>query len=272
MRYVWTIPASPRWGGHPDDTGEGLWTEIQGLVQNRAGALRVQHIAAHRDGWKEDDPVDAWTAEWNDRADREAGAAQFLRGRNFLESRQKLVDEHHKMRMVLQQLQKLHMEISNFRLHAKRPDDEEVGDQDAALRVWWHGRLLHADASWQGRFDPNWLAHLPGSDLAGTFGMKFSRAMPLWLQEQNMEENGRTTRWTWLEIAVCWLWNFADKLLMPTTNGCWEDSPRGSRHCPTVAATVHLVRRFFHQLDAFLGCEVNFCNGQSLLPLAVRPP
>ena len=176
------------------------------------------------------------------------------------------------MRMVLQQLQKLHVEISNFRVHAKRLDDEEEGDQDAALRVWWHGRLLRADTSWQGRFDPNWLAHLPGSDLAGTFGMKFSRAMPLWLQEQNMEENGRTTRWTWLEIAVCWLRNFADKLLMPTTNGCWEDSPRGSRHCPTVAATVHLVRPFFHQLDAFLGCEVNFCNGQSLLPPAVRPP
>ena len=86
--------------------------------------LRVQHIAAHRDGWKEDDPVDAWTAEWNDRADREAGAAQFLRGRDFLESRQKLADEHHKMCGILQQLHKLHMEILNFRLRAEVPDDE----------------------------------------------------------------------------------------------------------------------------------------------------
>ena len=46
----------------------------------------------------------------------------------------------------------------------------------------------------------------------GTFGMKFSRAMLQWLQEQNMEENGRTTRWTWLETAVYWFRNFADKL------------------------------------------------------------
>ena len=34
-------------------------------------------------------------------------------------------------------------------------------------------RLLHADSSWLFAMDPNWLIHLPGSDLVARFGMKF---------------------------------------------------------------------------------------------------
>ena len=40
-------------------------------------SLLAQHIAAHQLGWIEEDPVDAWPAEWNDGADQEAGAAHF---------------------------------------------------------------------------------------------------------------------------------------------------------------------------------------------------
>ena len=93
-----------------------------------------------------------------------------------------------------------------------------------------------------------------------------------WLQDQRDEETAQAIRWTWLEIALYWLKNFDDKLPMPTTSGTWEDALRGGRHRPTVAAIVHLVRRFFHHLGPFLGMEILFSNGQSLLPLAVHPP
>ena len=256
----------------PEDPGDGLWMDIQGLVSGRAGALYVQHIAAHRAGWKENDPVDAWTAEWNDRADREAGAAHLLRGQAFLGCREQLLRTHRESLRRLQLTQKLHMDISNHRLQAVPHDDEEEGDHDSAMRAWRHGRLLHADSSWLFAMDPNWLIHLPGSDLVARFGMKFSRAMIQWLHDQRDDAHSLNTRWTWLEIAIYWLKHFDDKLPTPTSSGTWEDSLRGGRHRPTVAAIVHLVRRFFHQLGPFLGVAILFSSGQSLLPLAVHPP
>ena len=256
----------------PEDPGDGLWMDIQGLVSGRAGALYVQHIAAHRAGWKENDPVDAWTAEWNDRADREAGAAHLLRGQAFLGCREQLLRTHRESLRRLQLTQKLHMDISNHRLQAVPHDDEEEGDHDSAMRAWRHGRLLHADSSWLFAMDPNWLIHLPGSDLVARFGMKFSRAMIQWLHDQRDDAHSLNTRWTWLEIAIYWLKHFDDKLPTPTSSGTWEDSLRGGRHRPTVAAIVHLVRRFSHQLGPFLGVAILFSSGQSLLPLAVHPP
>ena len=256
----------------PEDPGDGLWMDIQGLVSGRAGALYVQHIAAHRDGWKENYPVDAWTAEWNDRADREAGAAQLLRGQDFMGCRDQLLRAHRQSLRRLQLTQKLHMDVSNHRLQAGHQEDEEEGDHDSAMRAWRHGRLLHADSSWLFAMDPNWLIHLPGSDLVARFGMKFSRAMIQWLHDQRDAEDSLDTRWTWLEIAIYWLKYFDDKLPTPTSFGTWEDSLRGGRHRPTVAAIVHLVRRFFHFLSSFLGVDILFSSGQSLLPLAVHPP
>ena len=93
-----------------------------------------------------------------------------------------------------------------------------------------------------------------------------------WLHDQRDDAHSLNTRWTWLEIAIYWLKHFDDKLPTPTSSGTWEDSLRGGRHRPTVAAIVHLVRRFFHQLGPFLGVAILFSSGQSLLPLAVRPP
>ena len=256
----------------PEDHGDGLWVDIQGLVSGRAGALLVQHIAAHRAAWRENDPVDAWTAEWNDRADREAGAAQLLRGPDFMGCRDRLLHAHKESLHQLQLAQKLHLDISNHRLQAVPHDDEEEGDQDSAMRDWRHGRLLHADSSWLSAMDPNWLIHLPGSDLVARFGMKFSRAMIQWLHDQRDGENSLETRWTWLEMAIYWLKTFEDKLPSPTSRGTWEDALRGGRHRPTVAAVVHLVRRFFHFVGPFLGVDILFSSGQSLLPLGFFPP
>lgn len=76
----------------PEDHGDGMRVEIQSLVRFYTyGRLLVQHIASHRCSWKEDDPVDEWTAAWNDRADREAGAAQMLRGQEFMVLRDNLL-------------------------------------------------------------------------------------------------------------------------------------------------------------------------------------
>ena len=93
-----------------------------------------------------------------------------------------------------------------------------------------------------------------------------------WICDQRDEDGSLDTRWTWLEMAIYWLKHFDDKIPTPTSKGTWEDALRGGRHRPTVAAIVHLVRRFFHQLGPFLGADILFSNGQSLLPLAVHPP
>ncbi|CAL1159230.1 unnamed protein product, partial [Cladocopium goreaui] len=77
----------------------------------------AQHIAAHQLGWIEEDPVDAWPAEWNDGADQEGSrGSPFLRGPLFLVGRERLLAEHHGMCQQLTQLQKLHLDISEFRL------------------------------------------------------------------------------------------------------------------------------------------------------------
>ena len=178
----------------PEDQGDGLWVEIQGLLRGRAGKLLVQHIAAHRAGWREDDPVDAWTADWNDRADREAGGAHFLRGQAFLECRAQLIQAHKESLRHLQLVQKLHIDISNHRFHAAPQEEEEEGDHDSAMRAWRHGRVLHADTNWLTFVDPNWLVHLPGSDLVARFGMRFSRAMIQWICDQRDDDGSLDTR------------------------------------------------------------------------------
>lgn len=77
----------------------------------------AQHIAAHQLGWIEEDPVDAWPAECNDGADQEGSrGSPFLRGPLFLVGRERLLAEHHGMCQQLTQLQKLHLDISEFRL------------------------------------------------------------------------------------------------------------------------------------------------------------
>lgn len=133
----------------PEDDGEGLWVEIQSPVRHRSGSVVVQHVAAHRASWAELDPVDEWTALWNDRADREAGAAQLLRGTEFMELRDRLPADVQHTGKQLAALQKLHLEISTVRLETADVD-EDGGDEEGALRDWCSSRQLHADGSWIG--------------------------------------------------------------------------------------------------------------------------
>ena len=94
--------------------------------------------------------------------------------------------------------------------------------------------------------------HLPGSDLVATiWDAVFKGHDSMDLQDQRDDDGSLDTRWTWLEMAIYWLKHFDDKIPTPTSKGTWEDSLRGGRHRPTVAAIVHLVRRFFHQLGTF---------------------
>eukprot|EP00435_Cladocopium_sp_Y103_P067258 s191_g29.t1 len=91
----------------PDDLGDGLWCEIQELVRCRSATIYVQHIAAHRMEYQEADPVDAWTAKWNEKADQAAAAAHFLRSPDFLACRNRLLAQHHEGCELLGQLQAL---------------------------------------------------------------------------------------------------------------------------------------------------------------------
>lgn len=93
------------------------------------------------------------------------------------------------------------MEISTYRLQALEPDDDGA-DEDDTMRVWCLARQLHADGSRINDLDESWLVRLPGSSLAQTFGMRFSRAMMSWLLEQSEAEDMIVTRWTWLELSV----------------------------------------------------------------------
>ena len=215
--------------------------------------------------------MDEWTASWNDRADRKAGSAQFLRGPDFLHTRNALLSEHRSQVHHLRLLHKLHLDISNCRLLAEPVEDEETGDLDAALRDWWHGRLLNADGSWLDELRPNWLALLPGPALAEKFGLRFSRAMIQWLCDQSAEEDAVSVRWTWLELAVYWLHYHPHLLPRSTSPGHWEDTLRGGQS-PTVASALHLIRCFFRCLGTFVECDVSHCTSVSLFYLDVTPP
>ena len=255
----------------PADPGDGLWHEVQSALQGRAGELRVHHVAAHRNSWQQDDPVDEWTAQWNDRADREAGAAQLRRGTGFMQLRTALLAEHHTKLHHLRLLHQLHLDISTCRLFSEPVEDEDLGDQEAALRDWWHGRLLDADGGWFNELRPNWLALLPGSNLADKFGLRFARAMIQWLVDQGAEVDAVAIKWSWLELAVYWLHYYPHLLPRSSSPGRWEDMLRGEQ-CPTVASAVHLCRCFFSCLGDFLECDVSHCTNLSLFYLDVFPP
>ena len=58
------------------ETNEDLWEEIAlCLLALPAGAFRIQHVASDRDPDAQADEVDAWTAQWNAFADRQARRA-----------------------------------------------------------------------------------------------------------------------------------------------------------------------------------------------------
>ena len=86
------------------------------------------------------------------------------------------------------------------------------------------GRLFDADGGWLDGLDTNWLALLPGSELADTFGLRFSRSMIQWLCDQGAEADVVSVRWTWLDLSIYWLHHFPH---LPSSPGRWEDMLRG---------------------------------------------
>eukprot|EP00435_Cladocopium_sp_Y103_P019223 s3975_g4.t1 len=258
----------------PEDLGGGLWVEIQELVNQRTAMLRVQHVAAHRTELYEADPVDAWTAKWNARADWEAASAQYLRPQDFLNCRNRLLAHHREGCELLGQLQALHLDISEHRL-ANPEVDEEEDPSDLTLRVWWEQRCWEADGSWIGQIDDQWPGTLPGSTLAQKFGLLFPRRMISWICEQSQAVDVQTMKWTFLELAIYWLKRLPDQLPVPSSCGSWTDgvsSNSRGRVSPTVAATVFLFRRFFSCLPDFLGVPIAQCRNISLLPFDVHTP
>ena len=181
----------------PDDDEPLLWTHIQNLLLHRPGSLRVQHIAAHRSLRAAECPVDEWTALWNHQVDFAAKEAHSLRGEDFHTQWTLLVQEFVEAERNLMALQRLHIAISDFRLHA---DEEEVeeGDPDLTMRDWWQGRFHEADGSWIRDFVEDWLSQLPLCSLPATYSMKFARAMISWLHEQADSDDPISIRWTWM--------------------------------------------------------------------------
>ena len=74
----------------PTGTHEEDWIELQGLLPEKCGGLTVQHIPGHVPVCFYDQGVRDWAARWNDRADREACAAQSLHGLQVLGLHQRL--------------------------------------------------------------------------------------------------------------------------------------------------------------------------------------
>ena len=258
----------------PEDQGDGRWTAIQALVRMRNGPTAVQHISAHREAWSETDPVDEWTAFWNTRADREAGRAHQMRGSGFFQTREALLDDLDLQEKRLSALHQLHFDVSEHRLQAEVCEDQG-DDFEATMRDWWQSRKLHADGGWIRDIGHNWLAHLPSSSLAKDFGMKFTRAVLCWLCEQADTDDALDIRCSWLELALFWLSELSGHLPVPAANGGWQESStvsgaKGHKH--TVAATMHLFRRFFHVVGHCFGIDLPTCGNLSLLPFSVHPP
>ena len=72
-----------------------------------------------------------------------------------------------------------------------------------------------------------------------------------------------------------WLAEHPEDLPAPTADVRWREASEVSglgRYRPTVAATIHLFRRFFHFLSLFIGCDLPCCSGLSLMNFSVHTP
>ena len=197
-----------------------------------------------------------------------------MRGNDFFRIREALLADLNLQEKRLSALHQLHMDISEHRLHAEVFEDQG-DDFDATMRDWWLSRKLHADGGWIRELDHNWLIHLSSSSLASDFGMRFARSMITWLKEQADAADALDIRCSWLELALFWLHEYPGHLPVPAANGGWQEASnvsgaKGRKH--TVAATVHLFRRFFHMAGHFIGCDMPWCGNLSLLPFSVHPP
>ena len=196
----------------------------------------------------ENDPVNAWTAYWNHRVDREAASAQKMRGDSFLQAWEKVCEAHGTQVDQLLKLQQFHLTISDLRLQAEPDVEEDEGEASDTMREWWLAKESDALAAWQENISDEIRHELSRSHLVTVCGAEFCREMLTWLRQQAHGENAKVLQVSWLELAMIWLKRDADKLPIPDVTGGWKDNPRASAHTGsmnTVAATMQLFHRFF---------------------------
>ena len=208
----------------PQGTHEEDWLELQGLLVDCTTSLSIQHTPGHARCGFVDQDVQDWTARWNDRADREAKAAQRLHGSALLSLHRQLWEVHEREVADLCALQDLHIAVMDIDTKQVRPTDaeEDIGEEGPVDLLVERGCLA----------DPPRLQALPiqvdstAPELCSRFGVTFVRNMITTLQSWEAAENAFTYQITFLELAYFFAANHKDWLPSPHPHqpNCWSET------------------------------------------------
>eukprot|EP00438_Fugacium_kawagutii_P004690 Skav205571 [mRNA] locus=scaffold1407:224061:227542:- [translate_table: standard] len=219
----------------PDTSNHSRWQDLANLLRARTGPLRIQHVPGHSPVYMQDNDIRDWAARWNDRADREAVAAQLYRHKTELD-----------------------------RASPVQQDDED----EAPPRV---DRECPSDVMNPFvAYDAAWLLTPAAGPLYLKFGHTFPAQFMEFLMEKVLDFACRPQAVSYLELAVLLGAHSPDWLPVPSdqTKNQWQDGVWHSE--PALAALVRLVRTFFVELSTHF--DFVWIRAQNLTQLRLFTP
>ena len=248
----------------PDSSNDLDWRELQCLIISAQIPIFVQHIPGHSATGHPMNDVEAWTAQWNDRVDREAQMAQKLHGPT-LTCFHRLWTHHNQEVKDLCCLQSFHIDVSE-RFIASDPildeDQEDWGCDPADLMVE------------RGCPDsPNPLAGLQIHDqearttLEQKFGAVFTRWMLDWMNGLATNDDVQLAKVSYLELAA-----FVMPRIGSSRQNCWCDRGVVGASEPTVGAVLRLVKMFMQLTEHCFSLAFPRWQRLSLVRVGVHTP
>ena len=265
-------------GTLPDfDTNEDLWMEIgRCVLELHDRSLRIQHISSHRDPRGQDDPLDEWTAKWNNAVDQAARQAQLQRPVEV----QALLHAHwqsflHQERNI-DVLRNLHLALAKHAMEADpEMEDDEAPEADLGMRP--RQQLEYEGGDWIDGIPLGWMQIWNQSVHNSPFALSVMHSLVSWLQTER-DLATASFKVTWLQLAA--MLAADDDFVYPqlSTEGgknIWieasSQSPAVFCH-PTVAACIRFVKDAFRALDKLFDLHLPLVAGIDLAHYKVYPP
>ena len=255
----------------PDSTNEEDWKELQGLLIQGRDRITIQHVPGHSTRADNDLDVGDWAARWNDRADREAQAAQRLHGPT-MKTFEELWKHHEQVVRDLCALQSLHLDVLE-RFTVTDEGEEEEHEEGYVDLVDW--RVERGCPDSPNPFTDATLACPEArAQMTQTFGLHFTNWMMNWLGTLTEGNDVQMIKLSFLELAIYVLEMGHDDLprVDPLRPLHWCDKGTVGATEPTVAAVLRLIRAFVHSLETCFCLSFEKIQGLNLVSLGVHTP
>ena len=248
-----------------------LWLRLQAALGEVTGLVRVQHTSAHRT-WQGIQDWSDWTAYWNDRADRAAGAAHALRQQTTRTLWQTLCCDFEQNEKDLFKLVDYHVALSTAAQMTTSSADADDEGPDSEILV-----RSQVQTDWAIDLPLNWRLLPACQDLGARFGVSATFRVLAALVDVSDSATSVVLPVSWLEVTF-WLHNVLSKnwpVSHSVLPGHWIDrnmAPAAWVTPTSLAAAMRWVRAFFAAAESAFSLGLTRQSGIDLKHLGVFVP